>query len=280
MHQPLDRRMLLSGLSALAGAAVGVSVAKVLTPECSTVAPVSLIDTQHGTILAEPPPTGADASVKLESGQIVRMRYMWPYVPVPGDQVAVSVVAGGGNKNAVIIGGHAGRSGNLAVNGDFAAIPALKSGQPPYLWGQHRISGGNATRMLAFQSAKYHKNVMILESCDSAGELIAYSAAFPVQPGESIRGDATMTMDIFTGMSVDVDVRIAWLADLSGGYPKPVAQSVLDSHTIAVDGDWIFEGQAKAPNGAGAARIAVRAKHAGAPDTRYTLTVGSVYASR
>lgn len=218
--------------------------------------------------------------MKLDTGEVVRLRYMWPYVPIPGDHVAISAVAAGNNRNAMIIGGHAGRSGNLVVNGDFNAIPPLKSGQPPYLWGQHRIAGSKATRMFAFQSAKYHKNVMALESPDDAGELIAYSASFPVQPGESIRGDATMTMDIFTGMSVDVDLRIAWLADLGGGYPKPLGESILDSHTMTVDGDWIFEGDAKAPNAAAAARLAIRAKHAGPPETRYTLIIGSVYASR
>lgn len=274
------RDLLLTGLSAAAGLAAGAAGVRLLSPAAPAVAQAAAVGTLHGTVLADPPPTGAEVSVKLDDGKVQRLPYMWPYVPVAGDMVAISVVSGGGNSTAVVIGGHAGRSGNLVVNGDFAVIGPVLDGKAPAMWTRYKVAGGKDTHLLGFASTKLHKNVMILESSDQTGEQLGVSAAFPVRQGETIHGDTTLTVDLITPMNVDVDLRVAWFADINGSYPKPLAQNVLMSHMISADGDYALAGDAKVPAGAAAARVAIRAKHNGPDGTQYQLTVGSVYATR
>lgn len=278
-QNPLDRRALIAGLIGFsAGAAAGATASKTFASQCAP--QTANTDGITATVLAEPAPTGTEVSVKLDSGAIQRLPYLAPYVPVPGDRVAVSVVFGGPHSSSVVIGGHSGRSGNLVCNGDFAAVPSVKSRQPPYMWGQQRIAG-KSTVVAAMLYPRFQKPGLIIDSYpELAGDNVAYCAAFPVQPGEKITVDASTYMDIVAPMSVQVDVRIAWLADLSGTFAKPLKQDVFMQRQVDVDGEWLFEGEAVVPGGAAAARVGIRAKHQGGDGGQFTLFVGHVYARR
>lgn len=283
MSHAVDRRSLIAaGLGFGAGAVAGAAAANAFlsSPKASAAA----LDGISATVLADPPASGTEVSVKLDSGAVQRLPYVAPYVPVPGDRVAVSVVAGGPNSSSVVIGGHSGRAGNLVVNGDFHAIPPLMSRQLPYMWAVHRAAG-RTTEALAMIHPKLHRPMAVLDNGakgEQVGDNVLYSAAFPVKPGEVIKADATVSIDLVQPASVAVDLRIGWFADPSAAYPKvlPNGEKVLYARTFDVDGEQLLEGSAAAPVGAAAARVAVRVRHQTGPDGQFTLYLGYVYAGR
>jgi hypothetical protein len=278
---PVDRRAVLAvlafGSGALAGGAAGTAIASASSPQSSGPATTALL---QGIVVAEPPPTGTAVSVKIDGGGVESLPYLAGYVPVPGDTVAVSIFTAGGNTTRMVMGGHSGRSGNLVVNGDFARIPPLKSAAAPYMWYQHRIAG-KTTKLVAMISPRYQKPMMLLDSHpETTGDNIAYSAAFPVKPGETIKGDAAVFMDIVPPMSVQVDLRVAFFADAAQTYPQVLKEAPLFGLTFNEDGENLLEGTVAVPAGAVAARVGIRARHSGGQDGQYTLYVGHVYAAR
>lgn len=272
------RDLLLAGLGAGAGLVAGGTAVAVAQPSVSGAQATT--GTLHGTVVAEPAPTGTHVTVKVDGAGVQTLPYLAPYVPGIGDVVAISAVSGGDNSSAVVLGGHSGRSGNLVVNGDFSRIPSLKSGGPPHMWGAQRLSG-KAVTVAAMIHPSFQKPGMVLASYpDLAGEIVGYSAAFPVKAGDVIRADSSMAIEVAGAISVAVELRVAWFADTNALFPQAIAQSTLYGLTYTEDGKALFEGQAAAPAGAAGARLAVRAKHSGAAESQYDLFVGWVYAAR
>jgi len=279
----VDRRKLLWGLAWFAGGTgAGMAVASIPAIASASTRPAQIPAPKvlQGTVLATPAASGTDVSVQIGPA-VHRVAYQTPYVPVPGDVVDVSFVDTGDAVTPLILGARAGRSGNLIVNGDFARIVTLKSAAPPPMWTHYRAAGKDKA-INSMIVPRYQKPMMTIDSWpDTSGDHWAVSAAFPVTAGDVIKADAAMTIDVVGQINVTVELRISWWADSAVTYPaKPLADNVLMSAPLGVDGDRLLEGQATAAAGAVAARVAVRVKHAGDPDSQYTLYVGHVYAMR
>lgn len=280
------RDLLLAAGSAVGGALLGGGAVRAFASDNRSGTREATARTLLGKVVAEPPPSGVAVSVDIPGIGVQQLPYTAPYVPVVGDEVAISELAGGTNVTRVVIAGQSGRSGNLVVNGDFHAVPPLTSRLLPYMWGHHRAAGRN-TEALAMISPTAHKPVAVLSSgakLEASGDNVLYSAAFPVKPGDVIKGDASMNVDLVQPCRVDVDLRIGWFADIAATYPNVLPQNgqkVLYARSFEVDGEQLFEGSGTAPAGAAAARLAVRARHQVAGEGgQYTLFIGHVYGQR
>jgi hypothetical protein len=279
--QPLDRRRVLSaGLWFLGGTGTGMAIASIPAVAASHPGQIPPPKVLQGKVLADPAPSGSEVSVQIGAA-VQRVPYQVPYVPIPGDIVDVSFLETGQGTTPLVLGARSGRSGNLVVNGDFARMVPLKSAAPPPMWAHYRAAGKKDALYSTYR-LEWGRPVLAIDSApELSGDHWAVSAAFPVQSGDLIKGDALVAAMIVGQVTVAVELRISWWADAAASYPaKPVGDSSLMDVSITVRGEWVLEGQAKAPAGANWARVAVRAKHDGAADSQYTLYVGHVYASR
>lgn len=270
----------LSGGAGLAvGGLAGVTAGRASAPKPQTSA-VS-VGTLEAQVLADPPASGTEVSVKFADGKVQRLPYQAPYVPVVGDKVSVSVASGGGNQTAIVVAGYSGQSGNLIVNPDFRAMPTLLSKKPPHMWTQQRLAG-RAVIVQAIVSTRFQKPMMVIDSYpDTSTDIVAWSAAFPVQAGETINGDAATYLELTAGvdLQMQVDLLVAWHTDpdapIGKGSLKP-----LFSRTPQAAGEYAFVGGAQAPVNVKAARVGIRARHSGPDGGQYTLLIGHIYASR
>lgn len=274
---PVSRRDLVWGLGGLAGGiGLGMGIASIPAGASSS-AQIPPPKVLQGKVLADPPPSGTEVSVQI--GETVkRVAYQVPYVPVPGDILDVSVFAGEHDEVTLILGARSGRSGNLVVNGDFGRVPALLSKQPPYMWAQQRSS--NRLAVLAYVSPRAQKPVLLMESSpEVSGDQTAYSAAFPVQQGDTIRADAATYLTLVPPLQIQVDLVVVWLAELDTPFNKGQLKTLF-SRTPQATGEGLYEGQLAVPAGVKAARVGVRVRHNGGDSCQYSLEVGHVYAGR
>lgn len=261
----------------LGGATVDISGA--LASATSTPRPL----VRTGIVQADPPPTATLVTVQIDGGDTHRLPFQTGYVPVPGDRVNVLLLSGSGaSLSGIVLGGQAGQTGNLVVNGDFQRIPPASAvNTMPYLWGQYRVSG-STTVIYSLPLPAFMRPVMRFDSVsETAGENYAYSAPFAVKPGETINAEMLVQFDIFGTVSLDADLRLAWFANDTSVYPSQISDIAIATYTpFTSSGNAYYQGSATAPAGTGYARVAVHVQHTGTGGSFYSLDVGWVNATR
>lgn len=242
-----------------------------LAPPTAAAAPVLRV----GTVLASPAATAETCWVDI-FGEPIELDYLSPYVPIPGDQVQVLLQSASGTMTGVVLGGLSGRSANRVVNGDFRAHPQpdVLTSRLPYTWGQVLISGGAAVVGMYMQTDYQRALAFIGRSVASASDNLVYSAAFPVNEGETLYLDACTDA---RGMAATLTVtfRVAFYTEPTVDWNTDSFSDTLiytDSGAAAFT-TWAT-GNIVVPTGAMYARFAIRAACASV----FTLLVGAVEA--
>lgn len=261
----------------LGGATVDISSALA----SSTSTPRPLVRT--AVVQADPPPTASAVTVLIDGGDTHRLPYQTGYVPVPGDRVNVLLLSGSGAAlSGIVLGGQAGQTGNLVINGDFTRIPPASAvNTMPYLWGQYRVSG-STTAIYSLPLPAFMRPVMRFDSVsETAGENYAYTAPFSVVPGETINAEMLVKYDIFGTVTLNADLRLAWFANDTSVYPSQISDIAIATYTpFTSSGDAYYQGSATVPSGANFARVAVRVQHTCTGGSFYSFDVGWVNATR
>lgn len=247
-------------LIALTGSMMAGSIGEQVNPPNAAAQPQLRI----GTVLSDPPATAQTAWVQIfDGGDPVEFPFQTGYVPVAGDSVNV-LLLGGANSAGIILGGRAGQSGNMVLNGNFQRAPALEvppTNEPPYHWTRYPASGTAAVLcQVPYQSAM----ALTMDMSGSAiGDTYAYSAAIPVTPGATYEIRSMGHITTFLGSAVTIQTRIAWFTQADDVYPNFASENQVGTDTIgaAASSDIYHTLDITAPAGATHARIALRTNH-------------------
>ena len=230
-----------------------------------------------GVVQASPAPQ-ADYVWVMVDGAPIQAAYFTNYVPITNDRVTVTQ----DGTDWFVLGGKSGASGNLVVNGDFMVHPQpqLTTSLPPYMWGHYRAAGSAASVVSAGLSSVYQKPVMFIAvNSASASDNYAYSAAFPVTPGDLLYVDASGSSSSSGGVTLTTTLRVGWFIDGQSVYPNFISETVVQTNSTTTSSSWWLTGTATAPAGAAYARVAIRAnQNAGA--SSMLVTAGQVEAHR
>lgn len=236
-----------------------------------------------GTVLDSPPVTSTTVWVEIfEGGDPVELPFQSGYVPVPGDLVNV-LLLGGANTAGIVLGGRAGQSGNLVLNGDFTRIRALQGGVvpagPPHLWGQYLASGTG--QVVALLQPDHQMPMLGMFDNAASGTQYAYSAPFPVTPGETIKGDMVFDLVHVPTCSVTISLMVGWFNDRRTTWPAQLSESTLmASSALTFSTKQLLSGSAVAPALSSFARVAVKCVHTASGGGQYSAYVGQVAAGR
>jgi len=223
-----------------------------------------------GTVQSSPAPQ-ADYIWVAVDGTVVPAAYFTGYVPIPGDRVIVTQ----DGTDWFVLGGKSGFAGNLVLNPDFSVNPRMQitADLPPWNWYHHRASGPATSIVIAGINPVTSEPVMamILNSA-LASDNYAYSAAFPVTPGQAYSVNAGVEVQS-SGATLTVTLRVAWLAAPADAYPTFLSETVIESidTSLGNNAGWLGSATtATAPAGATYARVAIRSQMAAGGLSMYT----------
>lgn len=264
MNTKLRNRLalLLATLATFSLGGASVGLADEVNPPNPAAAPVLRI----GTVLASPAPTADKVSVRVfDGGDPLRLTYQTGYVPVAGDVVNV-LMLGGSTTAGIVLGGRAGQSGNLVVNGNFyrsATLDFPAVNNPPYHWFRY-VASGTAGLVCQVAHQSYQRlGMLVAEQTGASSDTSAYSSPFPVAAGLSYKLTTFGRASTFVGTPGTVQSKIAWFADATTDYPNFLSEQQfpgLGIDTVPANSfqDIYHYGTVTAPAGATNARIVLR----------------------
>ncbi len=240
-----------------------------------------------GTVLDSPPATAQTVWVRVfEGGDPVELPYLAGYVPVPGDQVNV-LLLGGATAAGIVLGGRAGQSGNLVVNGRFQEAPQFPqpaSTDVPYHWTLWTASGQAAIVAGSYDGNGLRRVLLCQSLAGGAGDNYVISAPFSCEPGETLFADAISDFVTLAGglgpTTVTEELLVLWFDSRDKAYPNVVSQDLIAtvSDNADLDGVWLG-GSATAPPGATFARVAFRVTQSGG-NLLYSGEIGEISVQR
>jgi hypothetical protein len=243
---------------------------------------------RKGTVVASPKPTATLCWVQFAPGEDpADLPYLNPYVPVAGDEVEVLFASAGVSMQGIVLGGRAGQSGNLVVNGNFYRAPQLilpTSNTPPYLWERY-VASGTAANVCQIAHGTYQR---LMGAVDVAGLISGDTrmvhAGFPVVTGETLSFTAFGEVFASANQTINSDLRVAWMANDRDPYPAAsVSETVLFTNPAFTNtiSKYYMSGTAVVPGGATHARVVIRVNHVGTTSgASATAYVAEVVATR
>lgn len=241
-----------------------------------------------GTVLASPAPTGSRVSVQVDrDGPLLPpMPYLASYVPKPGDLVWVLfAVTPGGSLSGLVLGGKAGQSGNLVMNGNFYQAPQLvlpSANNPPYLWERYVASGTGANACQAAHGVFQRLFGALDIAGNNSGDTRMVHAGFPVVAGETLTFTTFGSASVNASTTVTIYWRVAWMADDAKAYPDFISETAL-ANTAALTNTtspFYLTNTATVPAGATHARVLVGGNHVSTPGGAYTAYFAEAVATR